>query len=99
MTAGCAEMVHGHTTCIYLRASIDTLVEHLEGETANRPMLSSNSDAHSTNESHDQSPIRKRITELMALRSATYERTAHMIIDIDGKSIDEIAEKIISIAQ
>lgn len=86
MTAGCAEMVHGHTTCIYLRASIDTLVEHLEGETANRPMLQGES-------------LREKISSLMALRSATYERTAHMIIDIDGKSIDEIAEKIISIAQ
>ena len=87
MTAGCAEMVHEHTTCIYLRASIDTLVMHLEGETANRPMLSNNP---------DESSIRERIAELMALRSATYEHTAHIIIDIDGKSIDEIADTILS---
>ena len=92
MTAECAKMVHEHTRCIYLRASVDTLTEHLDGETANRPMLSGNSDAHSTNES----TVRERISKLMALRSGTYERTAHVIIDTDGRSIDEIAAEIIS---
>ena len=92
MTAECAKMVHEHTRCIYLRASVDTLTEHLDGETANRPMLSGNSDAHSTNES----TVRERISKLMALRSGTYERTAHVIIDTDGRSIDEIALEIIS---
>lgn len=86
MTRECAETVHNGTICIYLKASVKTLVSHLEGETANRPMLQGES-------------LRDRISELMERRSATYESTAHIIIDIDGKTIDEIAEAIIRMAQ
>ena len=82
-TQACADIVKEKTLCIYLKASADTLREHLEGETANRPMLAGD--------------IRKRINELMDVRSAIYESTAHIIVDIDGKSIAEIAEAIISL--
>lgn len=90
MTAGCAEMVHTQTLCIYLKASVDTLVSHLEGETEGRPMLASE-DGMSSSEA-----LRRRITDLMTLRWATYEKTAHIIIDTDGKSIDRIAEEILN---
>ena len=30
----------------------------------------------------------------MAKRRSTYEKTAHIIIDTDGKTIDKIAEEI-----
>ena len=83
MRKECAEMVKEKTLCIYLKASVDTLVGHLEGETANRPMLQGES-------------LRERISSLMAQRSAIYENTAHIIIDTDGRSIDEIAVEIIS---
>ena len=83
MTRECAEIVHKGTRCIYLKTSVETLVCHLEGETENRPMLQGES-------------LRERISELMARRSGTYERTAHVIIDTDGRSIDEIAAEIIS---
>ena len=82
----CAEMVKEKTLCIYLKASVETLVSHLEGETANRPMLQGKS-------------LRERISSLMAQRSATYEDTAHIIIDTNGKSIDEIAAEILINAQ
>lgn len=82
MTRECAEIVQNGTICIYLKASVETLVSHLEGETANRPMLLGES-------------LRERISGLMDRRSATYESTAHIIIDTDGKTIDEIAETII----
>ena len=103
-TAECAEIVHSETKCIYLRASVDTLIEHLEGQTENRPLLSSaschsiqDSDCHSDRAKRvEESALRDRITELMAIRSATYENTAHIIIDIDGKSIEAIASEIIS---
>lgn len=84
MTHECAEMVREKTLCIYLRASADTLIGHLEGESENRPMLK---DGKST--------LRKRIEELMTLRSSTYEKTAHIIIDTDGKSMDQITEAMI----
>ena len=96
MTAGCAEIVHSETKCIYLRASVGTLIEHLEGQTANRPLLNS-TDCHSERAQRDEeSVLRDRITDLMAKRSSTYENTAHIIIDIDGKSIEAIASEIIS---
>ena len=81
MTRECAQIVRERTLCVYLRASVQTLTEHLEGETQGRPMLSGN--------------VQERISELMAQRAATYEGIAHIIIDIDGKSADEVAQAII----
>ena len=83
MTRECAEIVRKQTVCVYLRASVETLISHLEGETEGRPMLSG-----------DGSALRARIEGLMALRAETYERTAHIVIDTDGKSIEEISEII-----
>ena len=80
MTPECAEMVREHTLCVYLRASVDTLVSHLEGESSGRPILQGN--------------LRQRIEDLMARRSSTYENTAHIIIDTDGKSVSDIAKEI-----
>ena len=81
MTEACAEMVRERTLCVYLRASVETLVEHLAREAAGRPMLA-------------DADLRTRIKTLMQQRAATYEKTAHTIIDTDGKSIDEIACEI-----
>ena len=95
MTKECAEMVREKSICIYLRAGIDSLVDHLEGETSNRPMLSSAAGHNSGQQQKAENIIlRERISELMSKRSSTYEGTAHHIIDIDGKQIDDIAEDI-----
>jgi shikimate kinase len=83
MRIECAEIVHSDTLCIYLKASVETLMEHLSGQTDGRPMLG-------------DSDLRTRIEELMALRSETYEKTAHIVIDTDGKSIEAVASEIIS---
>ena len=80
MTQECAEIVHENTLCFYLRASVETLVRNLSDQADSRPMLAGN--------------LMDRIHELMALRSETYERTAHVIIDTDGKSVEEIAVEI-----
>ena len=85
MTPECAEIVKDQTCCIYLKASIETLMEHLSGEADGRPMLNGDT-------------LHERIAELMAQRSETYEKTAHIIIDTDGKSIEAIASEIISIS-
>ena len=45
MTTECAEMVRENTCCIYLRASVDTLLERLSSETSTRPLLTI--DSHS----------------------------------------------------
>lgn len=82
MTPECAEIIRKKSVCIYLKASADTLMAHLEGQEAGRPMLSSKD-------------IRTRIEDMMSQRSATYEKTAHIIIDTDGRSIEDIASEII----
>ena len=132
MTPSCAKLVHEHTLCIYLRASVETLLAHLSGEADKRPLLQNNTD-HTTSDCHfdraasdchfdrvasdchfdrvasdchfdraervEKSPtLRQRIETLMTLRSSTYEKTAHIIIDTDGKSIDSICQEIISTA-
>ena len=45
MTTECADMVRENTCCIYLRASVDTLLERLSSETSTRPLLTI--DSHS----------------------------------------------------
>ena len=82
MTKECAEIVREETCCVYLKASIETLMEHLSGESENRPMLKGEA-------------LQERITELMAQRSETYEKAAHIVVDTDGKSIEAIASEIL----
>ena len=83
MTPKCGRIVHEKTLCIYLRASVETLVNNLKDESEGRPMLASGTSLHD------------RIAELLTLRESTYESTAHIIIDTNGKTIDEIAADII----
>ena len=110
MQEECERMVQEGTVCIYLKASVETLLSHLEGEAAGRPLLNNpsvmSSEAPSVMSSEvpsvmssevETSPLRNRILELMSLRSATYERTAHHIIETDDKSIEEIATEIIGL--
>ena len=83
MTPECSEIVKERSVCIYLKASIDTLVRHLETEASGRPMLQGDS-------------LRSRIEELMNLRSKAYETIAHITVETDGKSIVAIAEEIVN---
>ena len=92
MTPECEKMVHEQTVCVYLRTSVDELVARLADEAAGRPLLG-------TQPGTEDSALRKetlykRIMDLMAKRRSTYEKTAHIIIDTDGKTIDTIAEEI-----
>ena len=107
MTQACERMVHEETLCIYLKASADTLISHLEGQAAGRPLLNTaamtsasvmSSEPPSVMSSEvETSPLRKRILELMSLRAETYERTAHHIIDTDDKTIADISSEILDI--
>ncbi len=97
MTPECAEIVKEQTTCIYLRGAVETLIEHLEGQTDNRPLLNiQNCHFERAKRVEKSMALKSHIESLMAQRSATYEKTAHIIIDTDGKSIETIASEIIS---
>lgn len=104
MTPDCAEQVHTQTCCIYLRASLDTLIERLRNEAAGRPMLRTQTPDPGTEACPGSRPapadtdkaLRERISHLLAQRSATYESVAHHIIDVDGLSIEDVARTILS---
>ena len=98
MTPECAELVKEKTVCIYLRTSIETLVDRLTDEAAGRPLLNTGNQPSNVIPSEvGESTLRHRIETLMAQRTSTYEATAHHIIDTDGISVDELAHSIISV--
>ena len=98
MTPECAELVREKTTCIYLRASVDTLASRLASEAEGRPLLKQASHPGSTDSNNSPNvsaaDLRSRIESLMSRRASTYEATAHITIDTDDLSIDEIAQTL-----
>ena len=72
-----AALLREKTVCIYLRASLETLLQRLEGETAGRPLADAS------------------LAARLAAREPIYEETAHVIIDTDGLTPDEVADEII----
>lgn len=88
-SATAANMVHERTKCVYLKAGIDTLVFNLTNWPGDRPMLDGNPDSET---------LRRRIGELMSQRESTYRRTAHIILDIDGKDYDTVSDEIVALA-
>ena len=72
-----AALLHEKTVCIYLRATLDTLLARLAGETAGRPLADAS------------------LADRLAARAPLYEETAHVTIDTDGLSPDQVADEII----
>ena len=70
-----AKLVRKFSTSIYLKASIDTLIENLKGASSGRPMLKG---------ADGNEELRKRVGELMAIREHEYLETADLIINIDN---------------
>ena len=64
---------------IYLKASKQTLLKRLEGDTS-RPLLAGN--------------MEERLTELYNKRAAVYERVADIVVDTDGLTPEEVLENI-----
>ena len=100
-----AALLQEKTTCIYLRASLDTLLARLEGETSGRPLLQEIPDQVGDDggsvvmpgpgSSVMPGPDRASVADRLASREPIYEKTAHVIIDTDGLSPDEVADEII----
>ena len=97
MNPGSAALLHDKTTCIYLRATLDTLLQRLAGETAGRPLLQGIPDQ--VGDDGDPvvmpGPDRASVSARLASREPVYEETAHVIMDTDGQSPDEVADEII----
>jgi len=76
-TAASATLLHEKTVCIHLRATLDTLMDRLAGETAGRPLADAS------------------LAERLAAREPLYEKTAHVVIDTDGLTPEEVSDEII----
>lgn len=100
MTPDCAHMIQERTCCIYLRATVNTLVQRLRNEAAGRPMLRTRTPDSCAEPSQMPADadiaLRERISSLLAQRSAIYESVAHHIIDVDGLSVEDVARSILS---
>ena len=100
MTPDCAHMIQERTCCIYLRATVNTLVQRLRNEAAGRPMLRTRTPDPGTEPCPTPADadiaLRERISSLLAQRSAIYESVAHHIIDVDGLSVEDVARSILS---
>ena len=100
-----AALLHEKTVCIYLRATLDTLLARLEGETAGRPLLQEIPDQVGDDggsvvmpgpgSSVMPGPDRASVADRLASREPLYEKTAHVIVDTDGLVPDEVADEII----
>ncbi|MBL8821168.1 MAG: shikimate kinase [Planctomycetia bacterium] len=68
---------------IWLKASPQTLVHRIEQDPTLRPALTS-------------LPLIDEITTLLKQRQKHYESTAHLVLDTEHHTLDELAEKVIS---
>ena len=70
---------------IFLRATLETLAKRLKVD-GNRPLLQTSTES-----------IRDRLERLLAERSPVYEHVADYIVDVDGKTPEDIAKEIVSV--
>ncbi len=72
---------------VFLRASLETLSHRLSTDST-RPLLQSETES-----------VTARIAKLLAERTSIYEGAANYAVDVDNKSVDEIANEIIKLTQ
>ncbi len=70
---------------IFLRATLDTLAARLKVD-GTRPILENSTDG-----------IKLRLARLLKERSPIYESVADYVVDVDGKSVESLANEIISL--
>ena len=66
---------------VYLRVKKETVLKRLEGDTT-RPLLACENPA-------------QKVEQLLNFRDPIYEVGAHLVIDVDEKSVSEIVEEIV----
>lgn len=95
MNPASASLLHDRTVCIYLRATLDTLLQRLAGQTAGRPLLQGIPGQAGNDGGSSVGPDRASVSARLASREPVYESTAHVTLDTDGRSPDEIVDEII----
>ena len=77
------EVLQKNGKIVFLRATLDTLSTRLKVD-GERPLLQTSTEN-----------IRDRLARLLAERSPIYEHVADYIVDVDGKTPEEIAKEIV----
>ncbi len=80
------ELLQRDGKIVFLRASLDTLSQRLHVD-GTRPLLQTSTES-----------IRDRLSKLLRERTPVYEHVADYIVDVDGKTPEEIAEEIVALA-
>lgn len=86
-TPECAELIRTRTTCIYLCASLETLMTRLCRKPSSRPLLAS--------AMSDPEVLRAKIRRMMDDRSGIYEATAHHTIHTSEETSPALIAKMI----
>ncbi|MBQ7369476.1 MAG: shikimate kinase [Clostridia bacterium] len=71
---------------LYLRAKKETLLSRLSGDTK-RPLL------------QGRESLEEKIDRLLKERAPVYERVADVVLDVDGKSVEENAKRALELLQ
>ncbi|MCR5792861.1 MAG: shikimate kinase [Lachnospiraceae bacterium] len=66
---------------VFLRVKKETILKRLSGDTS-RPLLQGDN-------------VEEKVQSMLEFRNPIYEYTAHLIVDVDDKSFDEIMDEII----
>ncbi len=77
------EILQRNGKIVFLRANLETLAKRLKVD-GERPLLQTSTEN-----------IRERLARLMKERSPVYEHVADYIVDVDGKTPEEIAQEIV----
>lgn len=78
------ELLQKNGKIVFLRASLATLADRLKMD-GERPLLATNN------------TLENRLRDLLAVRTPVYENAADYIVDVDGKTPEEIADEIIEL--
>ncbi len=78
-----SELLKRNGKIFFLRASFEKLLERVRADET-RPLLK------------DTGKTAERLGELLAVRTPIYEAVADVIVDTDGKSVEEVAEAVVA---
>ena len=81
------ELLQKNGKIVFLRASLETLAKRLRVD-GTRPLLQTSTES-----------IRDRLARLMKERAPIYEHVADYIVDVDGKTPEDIAQEIVETLQ
>ncbi len=81
------ELLQENGKIVFLRATLETLAQRLKVD-GNRPLLQTSTES-----------IRDRLSRLLTERSPVYEHVADYIVDVDGKTPDEVAREIVDLVK